>query len=211
MENKGYIVINLLPYRDKLKKQKLQRFIGIVAVFALAALGVIILGSAYLSVKQSEQESRNKFIEKANVQLDEQIAEIATLRETIAETLAKRRVVESLQVNRSDAVNILNELSIQMPEGMKLMSVIQKGNRLTIVGKTSSNSKVSTYMSALEDTPVFKDAQITEIKRLQPKVSTVKGRNNTSDFTFVESQFTLTVEMEKDLVVVEEPKKTKKK
>lgn len=205
MENKGYIVINLLPYREKIKKQKIQKFTAVVILFAMAALGVVIAGSGYLSVKQSNQESRNKFVEKANSELDEQIAEIVTLKETIAETLAKRRVVESLQVNRSDGVNILNELSVQMPEGIRLQSVTQNGNKLTIVGSTSSNSKISTYMTALEDTPVFKDAQILEIKRLPPKVT--KDQKDKANSLFVESLFTLVVNMEREIVA--ETEKTK--
>lgn len=207
MENKGYIVINLLPYREKIKKQKIQKFVAIVVLFAAAALGVVIAGSTYLSMKQSNQEARNKFIEKANSELDEQIAEIVTLKETIAETLAKRRVVESLQVNRSDGVNILNELSVQMPEGIRLQNVTQNGNKLTIVGTTSSNSKISTYMTALEDTPVFKDAQILEIKRLAAANSKDPKK---PQGLFVESQFTLAVNMEREIVVEENKAKSSK-
>lgn len=208
MENKGYIVINLLPYREKIKKQKIQQFFSIVILFAAAAFAIVVAGSAYLSMQASNQESRNKFIEAENKKLDEQITEIATLKETIAETLSKRRVVESLQVNRSDGVNILNELSVQMPEGIKLSSVTQNGNQLTIVGKTSSNSKISTYMTSLEDTPVFKDAQILEIKRIsQPRAPSQRGPNNQA--SFVESQFTLVVNMEREIVV--EDKKSQSK
>ncbi len=203
MENKGYIVINLLPYREKIKKQKIQQFLGIVVLFAVAAFGVVLAGSGYLSVQESNQTARNTFMEKQNAELDEQIVEIGTLKETIAETLAKRRVVESLQVNRSDGVNILNELSIQMPEGIKLSSVTQSGNKITIVGNTSSNSKISTYMTALEDTPVFKDAQILEIKKI---VDSRKEKKTKSSSVFSESQFTLVVNMEREIVIEPETK-----
>ena len=211
MIEKGYIVINLRPYREKLKKQKIQQFAALVALFAIAALGVVVAGSTYFSVQQSEQESRNKFIEKANSELDGQIAEIGTLKETIAETLSKRRVVESLQVNRSDGVSILNEISLQLPEGVRLESITQRGNRLTIVGFTTSNSKISTYMSSLEDTPVFKDAQILEVKLAPQKTnSTEKTKSNNAPL-FKESQFTLVVDMEKEIIVEEETKHNSKK
>lgn len=203
MENKGYIVINLLPYREKIKKQRIQQFFGIVVLFAVAAFGVVLAGSGYLSVQESNQTARNTFMEKQNAELDEQIVEIGTLKETIAETLAKRRVVESLQVNRSDGVNILNELSIQMPEGIKLSSVTQSGNKITIVGNTSSNSKISTYMTALEDTPVFKDAQILEIKKI---VDNKKEKKTKYSSVFSESQFTLVVNMEREIVIEPETK-----
>lgn len=208
MENKGYIVVNLLPYREKIKKQKIQQFFGVVILFAVAAFGVVLAGSGYLSVQESNQKARNAFIEKQNAELDEQIVEIGTLKETIAETLAKRRVVESLQVNRSDGVNILNEISVQMPEGIKLISVTQNGNKITILGNTSSNSKISTYMTALEDTPVFKDAQILEIKKVADKNATDKKTKSSS--AFVESQFTLVVNMEREIVIEQEPKSNNK-
>lgn len=207
MENKGYIVVNLLPYREKIKKQKTQQFFGVVILFAVAAFGFVLAGSGYLSVQESNQEARNKFIEKQNTELDKQIVEIGTLKETIAETLAKRRVVESLQVNRSDGVNILNELSVQMPEGIKLISVNQTGNKITIIGNTSSNSKISTYMTALEDTPVFKDAQILEIKKVADKAADKKTKSSSA---FSESQFTLVVNMEREIVIEPESKSNNK-
>lgn len=136
MENKGFIIINLLPYRDKIKKDKLRQFGLLMAFFVLVAGAVIFSGHTILSFKISSQESRNKYIENKNEGLDKQIKEISNLKDEIKETLAKRQVVESLQVNRSDTVTILNEISKQIPEGMLLKSVKQSLEKITIVGIT---------------------------------------------------------------------------
>lgn len=207
MENKGFIIINLLPYREKIKKEKLKQFGVLISAFVVAAIGIIFAGSTYLSLKTDNQEQRNKYVEVQNKKLDDQIQSIANLRDEIKDTLAKRQVVEALQVNRSDGVNILNELSKQLPEGVLIKSVKQVSNKLTISGSTPSNSKIAYYMNNLDATPIFENPQIVEIKIVPSPILVLPKGGKKVGNDFKESDFTIVVELEKKI----EPRETEKK
>lgn len=205
MENKGFIIINLLPYRDKIKKDKLRQFGLLLALFVLAAGSIIFSGHTFLSLKISGQESRNKYIEVQNENLDKQIKEIVNLKDEIKETLAKRQVVEGLQLNRSDTVTILNEISKQLPEGVVLKNVKQVLDKITVVGVTQSNAKVSNYMSNLEQTKIFENAQLVEVKLLPIVAKTTTNKTVSNDVRL--SEFSLTVDLKKKLELKEEKNK----
>lgn len=62
--------------------------------------------------------------------LDAEIAEIQTLREQIDALLARKQVIESLQVSRSETVQLFNELAARMPSGAYLRSLKQTGRKI---------------------------------------------------------------------------------
>lgn len=209
MENNGFILINLLPYREKIKADKIRQFGLLMGFFALLAGGLIFTGHTYLSVKIDEQESRNKFIEEENKKLDRDIKAIVNLKDEIKETLAKRQVVESLQVNRSDGVNIMNELANQLPEGSVLKSVERVGEKITIVGQTQSNAKVSNYMTNLDATPVFTNPELVEVKAITLTSAKTNSKQKTVADELKINEFTINVTMERKIEPKEEPKKGK--
>ena len=59
--------------------------------------------------------------------LDKQIEEIRKIREETASLLAKKQVVEGLQSNRSEPVQLLDQLLRQLPEGVYLKAIKQTG------------------------------------------------------------------------------------
>jgi type IV pilus assembly protein PilN len=73
-------------------------------------------------------------------------------------------VVETLQLNRSDAVQIFDQLSRQLPDGVYLRTIKQTGTRVSIVGYAQSNSRVSTLIDNLRESSLFGKATLIEIK-----------------------------------------------
>jgi len=151
---KGYVFVNLLPYREKNKKEKIQNITLYLVMYALISITLIVLAYSFYSFEIDNQKDRNSYIEKQNKKLDDKIKEIADLKDNIKQTLEKRKVVEVLQVNRSDAVNLFNNIANLLPEGTSLKTVVQKEedgkDKITITGMTQSNNKVSEYMTSLE-------------------------------------------------------------
>lgn len=152
---KGYVFINLLPYREKNKKEKLQKVITYLSMYAIVAVTLLVGAYSFVSYQIDNQKDRNTYVNKENKNLDDKIKEIVELKEAIKQTLEKRKVVELLQLNRSDAVKLFNNLSNSLPEGTSIKTVVQKQeegrDKITIVGVTQSNNKVSAYMTALEN------------------------------------------------------------
>ena len=213
MENNGFIFVNLLPYREKQKSVKIKKFMGIVSGFALLGIGLIGAVSFTLSVNLETQESRNSFIEDENKKLDKTISSISNLREEIKLTLAKRKVVERLQTNRADGVNIVNEVANNLPDDTNLKSIKKLDDKLFIVGQTSSNNKVSNYMTALDESEVFTNPTLLEVKQVvlmsNPKDKKAKGMPEQ-----MVNEFSINVDMQKSEEelkrIAEEKKKAEK-
>lgn len=210
---KGYVVLNLLTYREKLKKEGLRNFGMLMGFFGLAGIVLVGLGHSYYSLQIKDQEIRNKKMTEVNKKLEGDIKEIATLKDQIKETIAKRQVVEKLQVNRSDGVNIFNELSKNIPEGVVLKSIKRTGDKVNLIGLTQSSSKVSNFVIDLDSTPVFDRPEIVEVKSVLMKAPVSK--KNTSKLgnllygdDLKTNEFSVNVSLERKIIV---EKKTDKK
>ena len=141
--------INLLPHRQ-LKRAAKQREFGLMGLMAAgAACAVVFLGWQFLSAQNNTQLERNSRLEKANIDLDKQIADIKDLKDQINNVLERKHVVENLQTNRSQAVVILDELTRQLPEGIYLKSIKQAGNLITLDGVADTNARVATLVRNL--------------------------------------------------------------
>jgi type IV pilus assembly protein PilN len=158
------IRVNLLPHRA-LKRKALQRqFFVVAAVVALVGAGIWFLVHTVLAERIEDQMAKNRFLEEKIVELDKQIDEIKKLREQTAQLLARKKVVESLQANRAEAVHLLDELVRQLPDGVYLKAVKQSGQKVAITGYAQSNARVSTLMRNLESSPWLEQASLVEIK-----------------------------------------------
>jgi type IV pilus assembly protein PilN len=158
------IRINLLPHREEKRKRRQQQFqilAGITAVLALLVGGAIWL---YLDSQVTQQRANVAYMKNEIDKLDKQIEEIRKIREETASLLAKKQVVEALQSNRSEPVQLLDQLLRQLPEGVYLKNFKQTGAKVNISGYAQSNARVSTLMRNLGASPYLENPELVEIK-----------------------------------------------
>jgi type IV pilus assembly protein PilN len=158
------IRVNLLPHREEKRKRRQQQFL-VLAGFA-AVVGLVAAGGVWFFLDQQEAQQRaNVTYMKAEIdKLDKQIEEIRKIREETASLLAKKQVVEGLQSNRSEPVQLLDQLLRQLPEGVYLKSIKQTGPKVNVVGFAQSNARVSTLMRNLGASPYLENPELVEIK-----------------------------------------------
>lgn len=170
------IRINLLPHREVRRKQQQQQFFILLAFVVVVGGAVWFVVRSYLDEQLQTQQARNKYLQDEIVKLDKQIAEIRKLKEQTAALLARKRVVETLQSNRSEVVHLLDQLVRQLPDGVYLKALKQTGQRVTITGLTESQARVSTLMRNLESSPHLEKPGLVEIKAIQ------QGRLRANEF-----------------------------
>ena len=148
-----------------LRRAQQQRLFAILAI-AVAGIGlaVVAIGQMRLVNAKHVQDSRNTFLREENAKLDKQIAEIKQLRDKTQDLLARKKVVESLQGNRAEAVSLFDALARCLPDGLYLKSIKQTGDVLALNGYAQSSARVSAYMRALDDTAVFQEPTLVEVK-----------------------------------------------
>jgi type IV pilus assembly protein PilN len=158
------IRVNLLPHREEKRKRRQQQF-GVLAGLA-AAVGLLVAGGVWfvLSQQEDQQKANVKYMQGEIDKLDKQIEEIRKIRDETASLLAKKQVVEGLQSNRSEPVQLLDQLLRQLPEGVYLKSIRQAGPKVNVVGYAQSNARVSTLMRNLGASPYLENPELVEIK-----------------------------------------------
>ena len=171
------VKINLLPHRQIRRAERQREFNLMLAFTAAAAAAIVFLGSTVLGGKLDAQQSRNGRLEAASASLDQQIAEIKELKTQIRNVLDRKQIVENLQVNRSQSVMMLDEISRQLPEGMYLRALKQQGGLVTLEGVADTNARVATLVRNLSGSDWLQSPNLVEIKTVS--VNGVRQNNFT--------------------------------
>lgn len=171
------IRINLLPHRELKRRERRQQFFVYSGLMVVAGLAIAILVHTIIAGYIDHQERRNAFLKAEIAKLDKEIAEIKRLREQIDALVARKQVIESLQTTRAQSVNVLNEFGQRVPDGVYLRSIKQTGPKIALLGYSQSNSRVSSLMRSLEESPFLANPGLVEVK-----AATVNKRR-VSDFS----------------------------
>ncbi len=158
------IRINLLPHREAKRALKKREFNFIILGTIVGAAALWYLGKLILDERIMSQQRRNDVLVTENKKLSEQIEDIKKLKDQTSALIARKQVVETLQVNRSASVKLMDQLIRQLPEGVYLKSVKQSGQSVNLIGIAQSNARVSTLMRNLEASPYLQNARLVEIK-----------------------------------------------
>jgi type IV pilus assembly protein PilN len=156
--------VNQLPHRAERRKRQRQHFF--VLAGGTAVVGLLLVGAMHTFYQRQidTQADRNAFLKGEIAKLDQEIAEIDSLKAEIAALLARKQVIETLQRDRAQTVHLLDELVRQMPEGIYLKGLVQKGLRVDISGYAQSNARVSTLMRNVDSSPWLERPVLVEVK-----------------------------------------------
>lgn len=159
--------ISLLPWRENLRQERQRNFMIALGATAVVAVLLVFLGSHLVERQISGQEARNRYLQNEIRELDRDIASIEELEATRNNLLARKNVIERLQENRSMMVHLFNSLAQTVPEGIRLTSVQQSGEQLTIEGTTQSETRVSDYMRNIEQAGWMHDPDLRIIEAME--------------------------------------------
>jgi len=158
------IRINLLPWREARRKAQRQH-LGVLGAM-VAVLALLIVGAVHLTIAGyiANQTDRNEYLKRENTRLDKEIEEIKKLKTEILALLERKKIIESLQANRAQAVYLLQELVQQVPDGVYLKAIKQTGLKVNLSGYSQSNARVSTLMRNFSGSPYLENPELVEIK-----------------------------------------------
>lgn len=172
--------VNLLPWRERRRKQRQNAFYALLGLAALGAVLVVGTVDLFIGHLQSRQLARNELLTREIAILDKKIAEIRELKAQKAALLARMEIIRELQIMRPREVKLLDGLSRTLPDGAFLTSFTQRGTDVTLDGIAQSNARVSAFMHNLDASDRFGQSLLRIIRN--------NDRNG-----FRVSNFTLTV------------------
>ncbi|MEJ1096334.1 MULTISPECIES: PilN domain-containing protein [unclassified Pseudoxanthomonas] len=142
--------INLLPWRAERRVQRQREFYAMLGVAAFAGVLLSFLLWFHYDRQISGQQARNQFLEAEIKKVEAQNEQIKELDKQKDRLLARKKVIEELQANRSQMVHLFDSLVRTVPDGLALANIKQEGEVLTLQGRAQSNARVSAYMRNLE-------------------------------------------------------------
>lgn len=156
--------INLLPHRELKRKARQQQFAILAGAACVFGMLIVWAGHEAILGKIEYQNRRNQYLQSQIAILDKQIVEIKQIKQQLKEVLARKEVVETLQVNRTHVVYMLDQLARLVPDGVYLKSLKQNNEHIHLSGYAQSNAWVSTLMRNLDASPIFESPLLIEIK-----------------------------------------------
>lgn len=182
--------INLLPHREARRKALREQFYALLGLILVLAGVIWLAGYTYINGMIDRQKAKNEFLKKEIAALDKEIEEIKKLKEQTDALLARKRVIESLQVNRAETVHLFNALAKETPPGIYLRSIKQEGQKITLTGHAQTSARVSALMQNLDASPVLERPVLIEIKAVQ------SGKQRVHEFALAVHFSRQTVEVE---------------
>jgi type IV pilus assembly protein PilN len=142
--------INLLPWRDELRKQKQQQFAVVGAGSAIMGGLLVLLAHMQMEGMIERQNQRNQFLQTEITELDKKIERIKDMEKTKNALLARMDIIQQLQRSRPQSVHLMDQLVYTLPDGVYLNKITQKDLSLTMSGVAQSNARVSAYMRNID-------------------------------------------------------------
>ena len=181
--------INLLPWREELRKERQKQFAFMAAGSAVIALLVVLYIHMHVNGMIENQNSRNDFLKQQISEVESKIREIESLEKQKGQLLARMRVIERLQSNRPEIVHMFDSLAKAVPEGLYLTGIKQNGRTLVIEGRAQSNARVSSFMRNLDASPWFENP-VLDVIEAKGNNTKNKGDDRSRDFVLRVTQAT---------------------
>lgn len=155
--------INLLPWREELKKIKNRIFYASLSIFIAGSSLLIIILHVILSTWVMREKANIEYLSKEESVLRKKVQEIQGLQDNKKQLLHQMNVIESVQEKRSQVVQLLDLLAHKVPEGITLTSISRKIEKIFIKGMSETNAHISNFLKNLEGSKGFSDVKLLEV------------------------------------------------
>ncbi|MFZ4503912.1 MAG: PilN domain-containing protein [Methylovulum sp.] len=171
------VKINLLPWREALRKKKQIDFFIALGLTLLAVIIMVVVIHVYIDRLVAYQNQRNQILTDEIVLLDKNIVSIKNIEVKKQKLLAKIGLIQQLQRSRPEIVHLFDEIPKLTPQGVYLKKITQTNNSIIFEGNSESNANIPAFMKAIEDSAWF-DFPVLEV--IKSTNSTTSGE--ASDF-----------------------------
>lgn len=190
--------INLLPWRQELRKQRQQEFIVILVAVAGVAFMLVLFAHLALSNQVGAQIERNQYVQAEIQKLDGQIKEIDELQKRRDELLARMKVIQDLQGRRPVIVRVFDELVRVLPDGVYVKTLSRTGDGFQMTGVAESANQVSNFMRNLDASPWFTLPVLSTV--VAQSTGPVKAKGAKDEDVARSNSFALTVSLKAPVV-----------
>ena len=156
--------INLLPWREEAKQQRLNEFYGFMAGAALFSCLLIYLVISVIGSQIEQQQAKNNFLVQETAILEQRISEIKDIRETKDNLKKRMDLIEKLQNARNLPTYLMDNMAKIVSPGVYLDKIERVGNTLWVSGLSESNNHLANTIRNVETSQWFSTPLLQKIK-----------------------------------------------
>ena len=142
--------INLLPWRENQREEHRRRFISLVALGMLVAVGIQWGIGKFFEYQQDQQQERLDYLTHYIAELDQRIEAMKIAEQEHSKILERLKVVEGLQNGRNKTTEFMNLMPAVIPEGVYVDKIKMNDLEIEISGISDSTPKLATMLDNME-------------------------------------------------------------
>jgi len=155
--------INLLPWRENQREEHRRRFISLVALGMLVAIGIQWGIGKFFEYQQDQQQERLDYLTHYIAELDQRIEAMKIAEQEHSKILERLKVVEGLQNGRNKTTEFMNLMPAVIPEGVYVDKIKMNDLEIEISGISDSTPKLATMLDNMERSAKLNDVEMHSI------------------------------------------------
>jgi type IV pilus assembly protein PilN len=168
------IRINLLPVREKKKKESTRKMFSILALF-LGMVALVIAGfhlslSSEINQVQAQIKTYNDEIKRLKIDTKD-VEKFKAEKEDLQRRL---NIIYTLQRAKTGPVRVLDDLVTALPGKLWLTSLKEKGGKMEIKGVAFDNQDIAKFMTNLERSGVIRNVELVVSQQTEKKKINIK-------------------------------------
>jgi type IV pilus assembly protein PilN len=154
------IRINLLPVREKRKKETTKQMFFVLAGCLLGVVAVILVFQMSLAAKIKGVEKQIASYKEEIKRLQIDTRDVNKFKAEKEDLQKRLNVIYALQRAKTGPVRVLDELAMSLPKRLWLTSLREKAGKMEIKGIAFDNPTVARFMTDLERAGVIKNVEL---------------------------------------------------
>ncbi len=167
------VKINLLPIKSELRQKAL---IEHVTLLSLCIVLIFVLSWIVQTSITNKKDMLEKEVTATRIEitaLTKEAGEIEKFKEQKQELQRKLDIITDLNAKKSGPVEILDQLSIIIPDKVWITNMVNNGNNLNLDGMAVDNPTIALFMKNMLSSPYFQgvELQMTQKEGMNQKFS----------------------------------------
>ncbi|WP_394257208.1 PilN domain-containing protein [Vibrio harveyi] len=155
--------INLLTWRENQREEHRRRFLSLIVLGVIVALGVQWGIGKFYQYQQDQQQQRLDYLAHYISQLDKRIEAMKIAEQEHSKILERLKIVEGLQNGRNKTTEFMNLMPSVIPEGVYVDKIKMNDYEIEISGISDSTPRLATMLDNMERSAKLLDVDMHSI------------------------------------------------